>query len=73
MSVTHCAVVCHHDDAAAADAGDAVACDERCESGCIIKGAGKCDSVCATGYLLDTNNYVCMGLSHSQFLWWEGG
>jgi len=63
-----CAVVCHHNNAAA-DAGDAVACDANCESGCIIQGADRCDSVCATGYVLNTTNYVCMGLSHSQFLW----
>jgi len=63
-----CAIGCHGNDAAA----DAVACDAHCWSGCTIQGTGKCDSECYTGYLLNTSNYVCMGLSLSLFLWWEG-
>ena len=65
-----CSIVCRDNDAAA-DAGDAVACDERCDSGCNIQGAGKCDSVCATGYLLNTIDYTCVGLSHSPFFGWK--
>ena len=64
-------VGCHANDAAT-DAGDAVVCDVNCESGCYMMGAGKCDSACAAGYSLNTNDYTCIGLSYSSFLCSEG-
>ena len=60
-----CSIVCHDNDAAA-DAGDAVACDVNCGSGCTIQGAGKCDYWCIFSYSLNVNDSTCMGLFHSQ-------
>ena len=48
------------------DAGDVVACDDHCDSACDMQGPGRCDEMCETGYLLNVNNFTCMGLSHSH-------
>jgi hypothetical protein len=37
-----------------------LACDANCTSGCSSKGSGKCDSQCAPGYQLTTDNF-CVG------------
>jgi len=41
-----------------------LACDPHChsDSGCLVRGEGKCDSYCEAGYGLDpSSNYTCMG------------
>ena len=37
-------------------------CDPKCHqrSGCSVRGEGKCDSYCVTGYGIDPNTHTCM-------------
>jgi len=37
-------------------------CDLKCHrrSGCSVRGEGKCDSYCRTGYGVDPHTYTCM-------------
>jgi hypothetical protein len=41
------------------------ACDVNCVSGCIQKGAGKCDSACIAGY--SVSNQVCVGKYEQKY------
>jgi len=50
------------------------ACDMHCTGGCATQGAGLCDSACASGYSLVTNNtyaggddYTCASTSRCNF------
>jgi len=37
-------------------------CDPKCHrrSGCSVRGEGKCDSYCVTGYGIDPDTHTCM-------------
>ena len=45
-------------------------CDAKCHkrSGCAVRGEGKCDSYCITGYGVDPDDYTCMSECDSVIL-----
>ena len=48
-----------------------VMCDPNCDesSGCSVRGEGKCDSNCVSGYVLDRNTYTCKS-KYCNYLSW---
>jgi len=44
------------------DVAEEIQCDPKCrrQSGCSVRGEGKCDSYCVTGYGIDPSTYTCM-------------